>query len=90
MFVRFREMMVLSDDGALAVKVVADSHSVVDLHEAGGARVAIALLGLWLRLRDLPIRVLEFINMVVPHNNSSEFISRTVSLITAPTSKVPT
>ena len=82
-------MMVLSDDGALAVKVVADSHFVVDLHEAGGARVAIAL-GLWLRLRDLPIRVLEFINMVVPHNNSSEFISRTVSLITAPTSKVPT
>ena len=31
---RFREM-VLSGDGALAAKVVADSHSVVDLHGAG-------------------------------------------------------
>ena len=25
------------------------------------------MLWLWLRLRDLPIRVLEFIDMVVPH-----------------------
>ena len=39
--------MVLSGDGALAVKVVADSHSVVDLHGAGcwGCRCVVVVAG---------------------------------------------
>ena len=58
--------MVLSGDGALAAKVVADSHSVVDLHGAGcwDCRCVVVVAEVE---RDLPIRVLEFIDMVVPH-----------------------